>query len=43
MHNHVLTCRITYFINEKFTQNTNRKNDGSLIGTKWVREIPVYD
>lgn len=43
MHNHVLTCRLTYFINEKFTRNTKTKNDGSLIGTPWVREIPDYD
>lgn len=43
MHNHVLTCRLTYFINEKFTRNTKTKRDGTLIGTKWVREIPNYD
>lgn len=43
MHNHVLTCRLTYFINEKFTRNTNTKNDGSLNGTKWVREIQTYE
>lgn len=43
MRNHVLTCRLTYFINEKYSRNTNTKNDGSLIGTKWVRDIPNYD
>ena len=43
MHNHVLTCRLTYFINEKFVRNTMTKNDGTRIGTPWVREIPDYD
>ncbi len=43
MRNHVLTCRLTYFINEKFIRNTNTKNDGSLNGTKWVREIQTYE
>ncbi len=43
LHNHVLTFRLAYFINEKFTRNTKTKNDGSLIGTPWVREIPDYD
>lgn len=43
MHNHVLTCRLTYFINEKFVRNNKTKNDGTRIGTPWVREIPDYD
>jgi len=43
LHNHVLTCRLTYFINEKFVRNTKTKNDGTRIGTPWVREIPEYD
>jgi len=43
MQNHVLSCRLTYFINEKFVRNTKTKNDGTRIGTPWVREIPDYD
>ena len=43
LRNHVLTCRLTYFINEKFTKNTKTKNDGTRIGTPWVREIPDYN
>ncbi len=39
LYNHNLTLRLTYFINEKFERNTKTKNDGSLIGTKWVRII----
>ncbi len=43
LHNHVLSCRLVYFINEKFTRNTKVKNDGTMIGTRWVRDIPKYD
>ena len=43
MQNHVLSFRLTYFINEKFVRNTKTKNDGTRIGTPWVREIPDYD
>lgn len=42
LHNHVFSCRLTYYINEKFVLNTKTKNDGTRIGTKWVRDIPEY-
>lgn len=42
-HNHTITCRLTYYFNEKFVRNTKTKLDGSLIGTKWVRDIPDYN
>lgn len=43
MRNHSVALRLVYSINEKYTRNTKTKNNGELIGTKWVKEIPTYN
>jgi len=38
--NHVITCRLVYYMNEKFMLNTKTNYKGERMGTKWIREIP---
>ena len=40
LHNHVITTRLVYYINEKFYKNTRVNKDGQRKGTPWLREIP---
>lgn len=40
--NHVVSCRLVYYINEKFMVNSKTNNKGERMGTKYVREIPEY-
>ncbi len=42
-HNHVISTRLIYFINEKFYKNTRVNKYGQTMGTKWLREIPDYN
>lgn len=42
-HNHMLSTRLIYFINEKFYKNTRVNKYGQRMGTKWLREIPDYN
>lgn len=42
MYNHTISFRLIYYINEKFVPNTHYNRKGNLVGTKYVREIPVY-
>lgn len=41
--NHLVTARLTYYINEKFTKNYKTNHKGERMGTPWIREIPDYD
>lgn len=43
MRNHLLSLRLSYYINETFVKNTKTNRKGELMGTKWIREIPDYD
>ncbi|MBR6903607.1 MAG: PorT family protein [Bacteroidales bacterium] len=40
LHNHVITTRLVYYINEKFYKNTRVNKNGQRMGTPWLREIP---
>jgi hypothetical protein len=42
-HNHVISTRLIYYINEKFYKNTRVNKYGQTMGTKWLREIPDYN
>ena len=42
MHNHLVSLRLIYYINEKFVPNTHYNRKGNLVGTKFVRDIPDY-
>ena len=42
-HNHLLSMRLVYFINEKFYKNTRVNKYGQTMGVKWLREIPDYN
>ena len=42
-HNHLLSTRLVYYINEKFYKNTRVNKYGQTMGTKWLREIPEYN
>ena len=42
-HNHMISTRLIYYINEKFYENTRVNKNGQVMGTKWLREIPNYD
>ena len=41
--NHLVTARLTYYINEKFVKNYRTNAKGERMGTPWIREIPDYD
>ncbi|MBQ1780848.1 MAG: outer membrane beta-barrel protein [Bacteroidales bacterium] len=43
MHNHMLSARLIYYINQKFYKNTRVNKYGQVMGTKWLREIPDYN
>lgn len=42
-HNHMLSLRLIYYINQKFYKNTRVNKYGQIMGTKWLREIPDYN
>lgn len=42
-HNHVISTRLIYYINEKFYENTRVNKYGQRMGTKWLREVPEYN
>lgn len=42
-HNHMLSLRLAYYINEKFYENTRVNKYGQRMGAKWLREIPDYN
>ncbi|MBO7630503.1 MAG: PorT family protein [Bacteroidales bacterium] len=42
-HNHVISTRLIYYINEKFYENTRVNKYGQRIGVKWLREVPEYN
>jgi hypothetical protein len=42
-HNHALSLRLAYYINEKFYENTRVNKYGQRMGAKWLREIPDYN
>ncbi|MCR4878732.1 MAG: PorT family protein [Bacteroidales bacterium] len=43
LHNHMISTRLVYYINEKFYRNTRVNKYGQPIGTRWMREIPDYN
>ena len=43
LHNHMISTRLVYYFNEKFYKNTRVNNNGQIMGTKWLREIPEYN
>ena len=42
-HNHVISTRLIYYINEKFYENKRVNKYGQRMGVKWLREIPEYN
>jgi hypothetical protein len=42
-HNHMISVRLAYYINQKFYKNTRVNKYGQTMGTKWLREIPDYN
>lgn len=42
-HNHVISTRLIYYINEKFYENKRVNKNGQRMGVKWLREIPEYN
>jgi hypothetical protein len=42
-HNHVISTRLIYYINEKFYENKRVNKYGQRMGVKWLREVPEYN